>query len=105
MPAMHPPRSHTALYGIAALLVGLGLFLVLDKDSFVHGMIYGNVSFSWDNVWISLKDYGYLLFTFYLIATGVALFLENRNPDRTVAWLLVLALLPVVGFIVPLWEG
>ena len=98
MPANRPPRKHSALYVIAAVLVGLCLFLILDRDSFVHGMIYGNVPFSWDNVLISLKDYGYWLFVLYVISTAVVLFLENRNPDRTLAWLLVLALLPVVGF-------
>lgn len=98
-PEKRPPRKHGALYVGAALLMGLCLFLILDRDSFVHGMIYGNVPFSWDNVWISLKEYGHWLFTFYIVSTAVVLFLENRNPDRTLAWLLVLALLPVAGFV------
>ncbi|CAK7043301.1 MAG: Major cardiolipin synthase ClsA [Desulfovibrio sp.] len=99
MPERYPPSHRSIWYVIAALFVGLCLFLVLDKDSFLHGMIYKDIPFSWDNVFVSLKAYGYWLFTIYLISTGLALFFENRNPDRTVAWLLVLALLPFVGLV------
>lgn len=99
MPAKKPPKSRSALYVAGVVLLGLCLFLILDRDSFVHGMIYGDEPFSWVNVWNSLADYGYLLFTLYILFTAAVLFLENRNPDSTIAWLLVLALLPVVGFI------
>lgn len=33
------------------------------------------------------------------------IFLEEKNPDRTIAWLLVLILLPVVGFILYMFFG
>jgi cardiolipin synthase len=30
---------------------------------------------------------------------GIIIFLENRNPSRTITWLMVLAIFPIVGFI------
>lgn len=37
--------------------------------------------------------------TLTVITIGFAIFMENRNPSSTVAWILLLALLPVVGLI------
>lgn len=37
--------------------------------------------------------------TLTVITIGLAIFMENRNPSSTVAWILVLALLPVVGLL------
>lgn len=99
MPARRPVRSHRGLVFAVLALVGLTLFLLLDRRSFLHGILFGNVPFTWENVWFSLRVYGYWLFSFYLVMTAAALFLENRNPDRTLAWLLALALIPVFGII------
>ncbi|MDQ0089804.1 cardiolipin synthase [Paenibacillus anaericanus] len=38
--------------------------------------------------------------TLTVITIGFAIFMENRNPSSTVAWILVLALLPVVGLVI-----
>ncbi|GGH32599.1 cardiolipin synthase [Paenibacillus segetis] len=37
--------------------------------------------------------------TLTVVTIGFAIFMENRNPSSTVAWILVLALLPVVGLL------
>lgn len=37
--------------------------------------------------------------TLTVITIGLAIFMENRNPSSTVAWIIVLALLPVVGLL------
>ncbi|WP_044481095.1 cardiolipin synthase [Paenibacillus antibioticophila] len=37
--------------------------------------------------------------TLTVITIGLAIFMENRNPSSTMAWMLVLALLPVVGLV------
>ncbi|MGI6251946.1 MAG: cardiolipin synthase [Aminivibrio sp.] len=42
--------------------------------------------------------------TYGLFVAGL-IFLEEKNPDRTIAWLLVLILLPVVGFILYIFFG
>ena len=39
-----------------------------------------------------------VLFRVNIVWIGLVIFLENKNPSRTVAWLLVLVLLPVLGF-------
>ena len=44
------------------------------------------------------------LWAYGLFIAGV-IFLEEKNPDRTIAWLLVLILLPVVGFVLYLFFG
>lgn len=38
-------------------------------------------------------------FALYIIMVSVVIFLENRDPAKTMAWLLVLFLLPIVGFV------
>ncbi len=38
-------------------------------------------------------------------AVGLVIFFENRSPQRTLSWLLVLAFLPVVGLILYLYFG
>jgi len=40
-----------------------------------------------------------LVFSLYTFFIGVIIFLESNNPSKTIAWLLVLFLVPVVGFI------
>lgn len=44
------------------------------------------------------------LWAYGLFIAGI-IFLEEKNPDRTIAWLLVLILLPVLGFILYLFFG
>lgn len=57
-------------------------------------------------IYSSVGVFGYSVPTFVTISTsltvvfiGVIIFLENRHPSSTMAWILLLALLPVVGFI------
>lgn len=97
MPAKRPRPSHRVGLTIAVVLLGLIVFLLLDSDSFLHDLLFGDKPMTSGLVLTSLKDYGHLLFTAYMLVTAAVLFLENRNPDRTLAWLLVLALLPFVG--------
>lgn len=44
---------------------------------------------------ISIINFG---FTITVILLAVFIFLENRNPSKTIAWLIVLALFPYIGF-------
>ena len=97
MPAKKPARGHRGLISVLALFVAFVLVLVLDKGSILHGMAFGTVPFTLGNIYASIREYGYWLFSLYLLVTAGALFLESRNPDRTLAWLLALALLPVLG--------
>ena len=99
MSAKKPAQGHRGLVVGLVLVVVLGLLLILDKNSILHGMIVGEIPFSSANVYASIREYGYWLFSLYLVVTAAALFLESRNPDRTLAWLLALALLPIFGIL------
>lgn len=41
----------------------------------------------------------YWLFRINIIWIGIVIFLENKNPSRTLAWLVVLILMPLIGFL------
>jgi cardiolipin synthase len=40
-----------------------------------------------------------IVFTINIVFIAIFIFLENKNPSRTIAWLIVLFLLPWVGFV------
>ncbi|CAH0118138.1 putative cardiolipin synthase YwiE [Paenibacillus sp. CECT 9249] len=46
-----------------------------------------------------------VLLSLSVLSIGVVIFLENRHPSNTVAWILLLALIPVVGFVFYLLFG
>lgn len=41
----------------------------------------------------------YWLFRINILWIAIVIFLENKNPSRTVAWLLILTLIPLLGFL------
>ncbi len=55
--------------------------------------------------WLRMPMVGFIrtffnwAFGLYLIMVGVVIFLENKNPAKTLSWLLILSLLPVIGFV------
>lgn len=46
-----------------------------------------------------------IVFTIYTVFIAVLIFMENKNPTKTISWLLVLVLIPVIGFIFYLFLG
>lgn len=48
---------------------------------------------------------GSILFSIIIIGTMYVIITENRNPIKSIAWVLVLAMLPIVGFIFYLFFG
>lgn len=48
---------------------------------------------------IALPQFLVCCFVFMLLVIGITISLENRNPQKTISWLLLLTLLPGVGFI------
>lgn len=47
----------------------------------------------------------FLLYAFIVIAAMVAVLMDNRQPAKTMAWILVLVFLPVVGFVLYFFFG
>ncbi|MFC4620128.1 cardiolipin synthase [Camelliibacillus cellulosilyticus] len=50
----------------------------------------------WQRWMLDSFNIGLSLTVFFI---GIIIFLENRNPSKTITWLLVLALFPIIGFI------
>lgn len=94
-------RKRMLLSITVTLVVGFLLYLVLDEDSFLRAFFSPDTAGlpREGGVLAFLRDYGYWIFVVYVALISVILFLENRNPDRTIAWLLVLGLLPVAGLL------
>lgn len=46
-----------------------------------------------------------ILLTVYIISFIILLILENRDPDKTIAWILVVLLLPIIGLLVYFYLG
>ena len=67
-----------------------GVFNDLSFDSPLLSTIYSAVTF---------------LFRVNILWIGLVIFLENKNPSRTLAWLLVLVLIPVIGFFIYILFG
>lgn len=76
------------------LLLAAGVYTVITRMHLV------------DNRWIfwSGKVFG-MIFSLYILMTALVVFFENRNPNKTVSWLLVLFLLPGVGILFYLMFG
>ncbi|KUO50605.1 MAG: hypothetical protein APF76_08125 [Desulfitibacter sp. BRH_c19] len=45
------------------------------------------------------------IFSLLVFLTGIVIFFEKRNPSQTVAWLLILLVFPVVGFVLYFFFG
>lgn len=79
------------LFAVLLILIGLGVYegyFLLSKIDWLHSPMIGIVKtfFNW-------------AFALYLAMVGLVIFLENKNPAKTMSWLLVLFLLPGVGFV------
>lgn len=51
------------------------------------------------------KNYTWHILIAYAFLIGLVIFMEGQNPDRTILWLLTLALVPVIGVVVYMIMG
>lgn len=108
------PRRSTRLLEVLLLLAFLGTaaFVAahlptlqraggLLRDSLASGGLLGELLGYLQTALRDLKDVllSPELVGLYVLITGGIILLENKNPDRTLAWLLVLVLLPLVGLL------
>lgn len=57
---------------------------------------------------ISIKyiaELGTILFGIYALFIAILIMLENRDPSRTIAWILVLVFIPILGFLLYIFVG
>lgn len=57
------------------------------------------------DIWISLPDLVGILYLLTVLFIAVLIILENRNPVKTISWILVLVLLPFIGIVIYLFFG
>ncbi|MGO4889360.1 cardiolipin synthase [Anaerobacillus sp. MEB173] len=70
-------------------LIAFSIFLYFTRD-YWEGRLLGGIS---------------ILFSLSVFFIAVVIFLENRNPAKTLTWLIVLGVFPVVGFVFYLMFG
>ena len=57
------------------------------------------------DIWSSLPSLVTILYFLTVVFTAVLIILENRNPVKTISWILVLVLLPFIGIVGYLFFG
>ena len=59
----------------------------------------------WNVLSYLITNFFTILFTLSIILISSIIVLENRNPSKTVAWLVILTIFPVIGFIFYIFLG
>lgn len=59
----------------------------------------------WNAISYLITHFFTILFTLSIFLVGSIIVLENRNPSRTVAWLVILTIFPIIGFIFYIFVG
>jgi cardiolipin synthase len=101
MSKRHPWRKFAAL-AVAAFTLGILPYLFQPADgttAVMRLLVVGRF------VWSCVTEYAPHILTAYIICVAALIFYGERNPDRTVLWLLMLGLLPVAGIILYLLLG
>jgi len=57
------------------------------------------------DIWISLPGLVGILYLLTVLFIAILIILENRNPVKTISWILVLVLLPFIGIVIYLFFG
>ena len=57
------------------------------------------------DIWKSLPSLVTILYFLTVVFTAILIILENRNPQKTISWILVLVLLPFIGIVIYLFFG
>ena len=57
------------------------------------------------NIWKSTPLLVSILYLITVVFIAFLIILENRNPEKTISWILVLILLPFIGIVIYLFFG
>ncbi len=57
------------------------------------------------SIWKSMPNLVTILYFLTVVFIAILIILQNRNPEKTISWILVLVLLPFVGVIIYLFFG
>ncbi|MDR3322178.1 MAG: PLDc N-terminal domain-containing protein, partial [Synergistaceae bacterium] len=92
--------------GVSAFILGLLPYLlsaVLSDIGDANYILYAKKIL--EDSWALTREYLPVIAAIYVACAAVLIFLEGQNPDRTILWLLTLALLPVIGIILYMLLG
>lgn len=94
------PRIRYYLRFIAGgLVLGLLCAVIFTSLFFTHDHIQAALLLVQSKVVGLVGEYYRVGIALYVLFVGSIIFLENKNPDSTMAWLMVLALLPGLGIL------
>jgi len=57
------------------------------------------------DIWKSLPSLVTILYFLTVVFIAILIIMENRNPEKTISWILVLVLLPFIGIVIYLFFG
>lgn len=57
------------------------------------------------DIWKSMPSLITILYFLTVVFIAILIILENRNPEKTISWILVLVLLPFIGIVIYLFFG
>lgn len=57
------------------------------------------------DIWKSMPSLVTVLYFLTVVFIAILIILENRNPEKTISWILVLVLLPFIGIVIYLFFG
>ena len=55
--------------------------------------------------WNFIKQWYWIPLTLLYIMVIITILIENRNPTKTIAWILVIIFLPVIGIVIYFFFG
>ncbi|MCZ4693436.1 cardiolipin synthase [Ancylomarina euxinus] len=55
--------------------------------------------FNWNDIWLYLFGLIGIIYTLTIVFTLIVVILENRSPQKTISWILVLILVPIIGLV------
>ena len=110
------PYSLLGVVALVALGAG-GLFLAVEHferihqgaralgESLAQGSLWEDALRLTEGAYAVLRPYVPSLITLYALITAGVILLEHQNPDRTIAWILTLVLVPVLGLVLYFYLG
>ncbi|MDN5202929.1 cardiolipin synthase [Fulvivirgaceae bacterium BMA10] len=60
---------------------------------------------NWGSKWVFVPNFLNLIFSFTIVATIFLIIFERGKPSKTIAWILVLVLFPLIGMLLYLYFG
>ncbi len=57
------------------------------------------------DIWKSMPNLVTILYFLTVVFIAILIILENRNPEKTISWIIILVLLPFVGIVIYLFFG